>query len=114
MAVLREQSRGQNSAYRSSCFHSISIASRTSGIAMLVVCGDSAANPQRALSATRTRQQTEKGNIQALVVADFAFAFDDAADGVVFFSGAVENAFGFLEFFGRHDQQHADSHVEGA
>src|SRR4051794_13893232 len=49
-----------------------------------------------------------------LIVSDFALAFNNAADRIILFAGAVEDAFGFLELFGRNDQQHANSHVEGA
>src|SRR5438128_1840972 len=44
----------------------------------------------------------------------FALALNIAADRIILFAGAVEDAFGYLELSGRHDQQHSNPQVEGA
>src|SRR6266851_676995 len=43
-----------------------------------------------------------------------AIVFDDAADAVEFFSGALQQRLRFLEFFGGNHDQHTEAHIEGA
>src|SRR5581483_1906136 len=51
---------------------------------------------------------------QFLAVGDFAFALYDSPNGVIFLADTLQHRLGLLEFRGRHYQQHAHSHVEGA
>src|SRR5712671_2997904 len=50
----------------------------------------------------------------ALRVGDFALALYDAADGIGPFAGAIDQGLCLLEFLERNDEQHANTHVEGA
>src|SRR5262249_8551809 len=68
----------------------------------------------------KIRAATREQNAQffhwshALDVSDFAIALHDAANEKTFLTTFLNERLHLLVFFGRHDQDHAEAHVEGA
>src|SRR6202140_4012593 len=64
----------------------------------------------------RRRGRRGKPRLYEEILAEhhLAITLDDAADAVEFFSGALQQRLGFLEFLGRNHDQHTEAHIEGA